>query len=314
MLVIAYATDNGYAQHVAVSLFSLYRSMSQKDSCQVYILDNNLSSSNRDRLSEVASRFGNQLKFIDISDIESRLPVGTDTANLSISTYCRLFVAQLLPDDIDVLLYLDCDTFINDDITGIMDCLPDTQEWYVAGVEDTMYPHMKEGIGLLKTDLYLNAGVLVINLERWRNDNVIKRFLEFIGKHNGKVPHLDQGVINGVFKTGKLRLPLRYNVQAPIYAIHRRDDILGFFSLTDFYDEESINSAKRFPAIVHYTSFFLERPWFRFCLHPLKNLYRDTLALTPYSQSGLMPDRIGILNKFKDLCFRYLQTVYLKLR
>lgn len=314
MLAIAYASDNGYAQHVAVSIYSLYNSLNERESCQVYILDNGLSSLNRDRLSEIAHGFGNKLEFIDISDIASRLPAGTDTANLSISTYCRLFAAQLLPDGIDLLLYLDCDTYINDDITGIIDYLPDNQEWLVAGVEDTMYPWMKEGIGLLTTDLYLNAGVLLINLKRWRNDNVLKRFLEFIASHNGRVPHLDQGVINGVLKTGKLRLPLRYNVQAPIYAIHNRNDILGFFSLNDYYDEESINTAKKFPAVVHFTSFFLERPWFRFCLHPLRNLYRDTLALTPYSQSGLMPDRIGMLNKFKDLCFRYLQPVYLKLR
>lgn len=314
MLTITYATDNGYAQHVAVSLYSLYNSTKRPDSIKVYILDNNLTEFHRSNLLNTAMKFNQELEFIDIGDIETRLPAGIDTANLSISTYCRLFVTQLLPADIDHLLYLDCDTIINDDITEIADFIPTDDSWYVAGVEDTMYPCMKEGVGLTRDALYLNAGVLLINLKRWRADNVIDKFSKFINIHNNKVPHLDQGVINGVFKSGKLRLPLRYNVQAPIFAIRKRADILKFFSLDDFYDSDSIISARKKPVIIHYTSFFLERPWFRFCLHPYKGLYRQILKLTPYANAGLQKDRIGVSQKVKDICFKYLQPIYLKLR
>lgn len=314
MLTIAYATDNGYAQHVAVSLYSLFKSDDNACSFKVFILDNGLFDYHRKKLLEIAYQFGRTLEFIDIGDIESKLPTGIDTANLSISTYCRLFVAQLLPSDIDLLLYLDCDTYINADISDIIEFIPTTAEWYVAGVEDTMYPWMKEGIGLSRSELYLNAGVLLINLKKWREENVLDYFTAFIKKHNGAVPHLDQGVINGVFKHGKLKLPLKYNVQAPIFAIHRWENIIIFFSLSNFYDAETVNNAREQPTIIHYTSFFLERPWFKFCLHPLKHLYRDTLKQTPYSQSKLMDNKIGIVNILKDIFFKYFQPIYLKLR
>ena len=173
---------------------------------------------------------------------------------------------------------------------------------------------MKEGIGLSRDSLYINAGVLLINLRKWRQNDVIEKFIGFIRQHNGAVPHLDQGVINGVFVDGKLRLPLRYNVQAPIFAIHRRRDILSYFSMTGFYDAESIARARKNPAVIHYTSFFLERPWFRFSLHPYRKLYRRTLRLTPYSGARLQPDRIGVVGKLKDLGFKYFQPLYLKLR
>lgn len=314
MFTIAYATDNGYAQHVAVSLYSLYKSTQKPNELQVFILDNNLSEDHRQKLKETAGWFGRELHFIDISDIALRLPAGTDTANLSISTYCRLFVAQLLPSDIDLLLYLDCDTYINDDITDIVNFLPSSAEWYVAGVEDTMYPSMKEGIGLKRTDLYLNAGILLINLKRWRDENIVSRFIQFIEKYHGAVPHLDQGVINGVFREGKVRLPLRYNVQAPIFAIHGYRDLVNYYSLPAFYDARSVDEAIHNPAIVHFTSFFLERPWFRFCLHPLKHLYRHTLRHTPYAQSQLQVNKSGLVNILKDLCFKYFQPLYLWIR
>lgn len=313
-LAIAYATDNGYAQHVAVSLYSLFSSAKSSDRYKIYILDNNLAEFHRNNLIETARYFNQELSFIDISDIGSRLPSDIDTANLSISTYCRLFVAQLLPVDIEKVLYLDCDTYINDDLMEITEYLPANDDWYVAGVEDTMYPHMKEGIGLSRDALYINAGVLLINLSKWRGDNVLDRFLDFIKLHDGAVPHLDQGVINGVFKNGKIRLPLRYNVQSPIFAFHKREDLLRFFSLSNFYDSNAVSLARKNPAIIHYTSFFLERPWFRFSIHPYKKLYRNTLQLTPYSHAELLHNNISFKGKIKDLSFKYLQPLYLKLR
>ena len=211
-------------------------------------------------------------------------------------------------------MYLDCDTYINDDITGITNYIEGQSDWYVAGVEDTMYPSMKEGIGLQTSDLYLNAGILLINLKRWREENIVERFIQFIEKYNGAVPHLDQGVINGVFKSEKIRLPLKYNVQAPIFAFHKIDNLRKFYSLSQFYDSESVIAAKKNPAIIHYTSFFLERPWFKFCLHPLKNLYRTTLKQTPYSENKLQVNKGGFVKKMKLFIFKHFQSLYLWLR
>jgi lipopolysaccharide biosynthesis glycosyltransferase len=310
---IVYATDNGYAQHVAVSIYSLLSSVADAATLRIYILDNKLSSVSKSKINKVAGQFGVDISFIDISNINKMLPDKIDTANLSISTYCRLFVSKLLPNDIDELLYLDCDTLIEDDITTIRKFI-DGDDWYVAGVEDSMYPHMKEQIGLKVSDLYINAGVLYINLKKWRENNCIESFLQFINRYDGAVPHLDQGVINGVFKTGKIKLPLAYNVQAPIFAFHKLSRLIRFYSLTSFYSEKEFLAAKKQPILIHYTSFFVERPWFKFCIHPLKTKYRNALKRTPFADSGLLQNRIGFAQKIKDVCFKYLQPIYLILR
>lgn len=310
---ITYATDNGYAQHVAVSIYSLLEHSLDRGEIDIYILDNKLSNENRNKLLQTAGIFGKEVNFIDISDIESRLPENINTANLSISTYCRLFLPELMPEEVERVLYLDCDTLVCRDLRKITDGLAE-DNWYVAGVEDTMYPEMKTGIGLARNDLYLNAGVLYINLKRWRKDNLTQTFLDFINSYKGRVPHLDQGVINGVFRHGKVRLPLEYNVQAPIFAIHGYDDLMKFFELKGFYTPDEVRAAKESPAIIHYTSFFVERPWFRFCIHPRKKDYRNTLNKTAFAGAELQNNRISFQQKLKDIFFKYFQPLYLRLR
>lgn len=310
---VAYATDNNYVQHVAVSLFSLFSNSCKDEKILVFILGNKLSRDNAEKLQQVAKDFGHDVNIVDISDIEELLPVGVDVANLSISTYCRLFLAELLPASVNEVLYLDCDTLVGDNITEISDYVK-SDDWYIAGVEDTMYPYMKRGIRLGAKDLYINAGVLYINLKRWRSDNVIKLFIEFIKSFNGSVPHLDQGVINGVFQTGKIKLPLRYNVQSPIYAIHRYSDLIDYFSLSSFYSPKEVKEAKLKPCIIHFTSFFVERPWFSFCLHPFRSQYRRFLKNTPFANIPLKTNGISMTSKIKDLAFKYFQPFYLILK
>ncbi len=313
-LHITYATDNSYAQHVAVSLYSLYKSSNKPEQYVVWILDNKLSDDNKQKLQQVAESFHQKISFIDISNLMSLLPSDIDVANLSISTYSRLFVTRILPEDIKLLLYLDCDTYVCKDLLDIYESLPCNNKWAVAGVEDTMYPHMKESIGLNKDSLYINAGVLLINMDLWRQINAPKVFVEYIKRYNGAVPHLDQGVINGVFKNEKVRLPLSFNVQAPIYVFKHLDSLRKFYSIDMFYDENEVNNAKSNPSIIHFTSFFVERPWYKFCLHPMKHLYRKDLLNTPFANSTLQTNNIGVVQMIKDICFNKIQSLYLKFR
>lgn len=307
-LSVVYATDNNYVQHVAVSIVSLFKAKNETTQYNLFILGNNLSVTNRSKLVSIAKLNNASIEIIDITNLPERLPHSIDVANLSISTYSRLFLADLLPTNIDRILYLDCDTFVRQDLSILSD-YPIT-DISVYGVEDMMYPEMKNGIGLKPNDKYINAGVLLINLKRWRETAVTSRFLSFINKFDGKVPHLDQGVINGVLRDKGI-LPLKFNVQSPLYAIHRYNDLLRFHSLNSYYSPQEVLMARRKPAIIHYTSFFVERPWFKFCLHPHKKLYRDLLKETPYANHYLQNNKYGWNRKLRMILFRYAQPLYL---
>lgn len=307
-LSIVYATDDNYSQHVAVSILSIYKTALDISLYEFYILGNNLSPHIEHKLRKMLNSIGIVYNIIEISSFFNNLPTGIAIANLSISTYSRLFLAEILPKNVDKVLYLDCDTLIVRDISSLQD-FP-MGDYMICGVEDTMYPEMKIQIGLNKEDSYINAGVLLINLKKWRETDITIRFLDFIKKFNAKVPHLDQGVINGVLRNHQL-LPLTYNVQSPIYAIHKYEDLLKFHSIDKFYSKEEVKQAKNSPTILHFTSFFLERPWYRFSLHPKRNCYRELLKETPFFYYRLQKNKYGIKRILKMLCFRYLQPIYL---
>lgn len=306
-LSIVYAADDNYVQHAAISIISLFKSCKDISRYKLFFFDNNISEVNRFKILSIVKQYNADISFINIANSYRKLPGNVDVANLSISTYSRLFVADLLPQNLDRVLYLDCDTIVTQDLM----CLAEypLEGFSVYGVEDMMYPSMKIKIGLGPKDKYINAGVLLINLSYWRKMHISSQFLTFIHQFEGKVPHLDQGVINGVLHNKGI-LPLKFNVQSPIYAIHKYSDLLKFHFLLDYYDEHEVLLAKSDPVIIHFTSFFLERPWFKFCLHPKKDLYLSLLKESPFD-NYLTSNKYGIKRKIRMFLFRYMQPVYL---
>lgn len=307
---VMYATDDNYVRHLTISLISLLENTNFPD-FNIYIISNNVSADNLKYLLEIGKRYTKDIIIIDASKALKSLPANLNTANLSISTYIRLFSASLIPNGINKLLYLDCDTYIRTDIKNLFDI--SMSDFMIAGIEDTMYPHMKTNIGLDSDARYINAGIVLINLDSWRKENIQDKFIEFIDKYNGDVPHLDQGVINGVLKSRIKYLPLKYNVQSPIYAFHKSSRLLSFFNAGRYYSKEEIVEAKNDPAIIHFTSFFTGRPWEKGCIHPLRNLYRDTLGKTIFA-SVPYTTALPWKRRMRMLAFKYFQPLYLFMR
>jgi lipopolysaccharide biosynthesis glycosyltransferase len=112
-------------------------------------------------------------KIIDeLPEISGRLP---KEVNL------KLFLGDLLPINNEKLLYLDSDTIIKDDISKLIN--KDMSSHTIAGAQDVS-PESIVGLGASLDRRYINAGVLLINLERWRDQNVKKKCFEFIKTHN----------------------------------------------------------------------------------------------------------------------------------
>ena len=46
-------------------------------------------------------------------------------------------------------------------------------------MEPTVYKEMKESIGMGKDDPYYNSGVLLMALDRWRQEDVLQKLMDF---------------------------------------------------------------------------------------------------------------------------------------
>lgn len=306
---IVYATDNLYAPLLCVSLVSLFEN--NKDiKFDVYVLDNNISVHNKDKIMAIAKKYKSNCFFICINDYSSLSSKGLEVHKLSLSTYSRLLIPNVLPEDIEYVLYVDCDTIINGSLRELLNI--NIENYGIAGVEDAINPKEKEGIGLSKNIRYINAGVLLINVKYWRTHKLFNKYIKFIDKYKGKVPYLDQGIINGTISE-RLILPLKYNVQSPIFAIHSYKRLLRYFNLEVYYTESEIAECRKRPIIIHFTSFYMGRPWIRGCRHPYKEVYNKYLKLSNVNIEK-WDCNDSIISRVKNYIFIYAQFLYFILK
>lgn len=286
-LNILFSSDDRYAQHLGAALQSLLQNNRDFSLVRIYIIENEISMLNKEKLCTLAKEFSNaEVFWIPFDTWKSRLQLNM-VWNISISSYARLFVADMVPADIDRILYLDCDMIVCDSLQRLWNT--DLRGCALGAVQDTISNTMKAAVGLAPEESYFNAGMLLIDLAKWREQNIGSKCLSFIQERNGSVVHHDQGVLNGVLRNQWFRLPLCDNLMT-IHFIFNRKRMMDYYGENAaFYSEIEIANAKEHPVILHYTPSFTSRPWCIDCKHPRKALYWENLAQTPWK--GAKPER-----------------------
>ena len=91
-------------------------------------------------------------------------------AHYSIDTYTRLWIADLFPEDVDKVLYLDSDIIVAGDIGALW-----RTEMGDAVLGAVTIPGSTRcaAFDIPESYGYFNSGVLLVNLARWRGDRRI---------------------------------------------------------------------------------------------------------------------------------------------
>ena len=275
---IVYSSDNNYVQHLCVSMVSLFESNSNVNNINVFIISNGILEDSKIKLYSTAEKYNRKITWIDFTPYKEKLILDLEW-NISISSYARLFLAEMLPNECHRVIYIDCDTVICSSLQNLFDM--DMQAYSVAGVNDLILETFKKKIGLEPTQKYINAGILLINLEKWRQNNVTSTFLNFINDHRGRVTHHDQGTINGTLFDSCLILDPKYNVLTPYYT-QKYNRMLKFYHLNEYYSAKQLKAACNNPVIIHFTPEHVGRVWEDKCSHPMKKLYNYYLEMTPW--------------------------------
>lgn len=310
-LVLVYSSDDNYAQHTGVSIVSLLDNNKHFDDIHIYVIDNEISKSNKENLKEIINFYKREITFIDFNKYKCMLKLNMKW-NISVSAYARLFISSILPTSIDKVLYFDCDTVIVDKVDELWN--EDIKSYYVAGVADTVSSTTKSAVGIAMYENYINSGMLLINLKKWREDKIQDKFISFINSNNGSVTHHDQGVINGVLcKESKVLNP-KFNLMTVYYTM-KREDIISYYGIdNEFYSDEVIKESLRNPIYIHFTPGFTTRPWVKGCKHPKKQVYLEYLDKTPWKNSSLEKDkskfRVKTINWiYRNLSFKRAQRI-----
>lgn len=189
---IAICFDDGYTSG-AISLINSIRFYNDRP-C-FYILHNGLSKSSEYRIEKCLE--GCEHKVIGIK-ISSSIPKIRYFSPISCG---RLYIADYI--DIDKCVYLDCDTLCLSDLDFLFNL--QLKNKIIGAVLDPRYSNISQQLSQMpknKIPNYLNerpafnSGVLVINLELWRKNDLTKKVVDWISTHNHYLTLPDQAALN----------------------------------------------------------------------------------------------------------------------
>lgn len=254
---VVYSSDENYVQHMAVSILSLLKSNTSAKQINIFIISNEITMASRQKVEQLVHAYHRNVQWIEFGPFRDSLKLNMEWP-ISISSYARLFLSEMLPEDCHRVLYLDCDTVVCDALEPLWEA--ELQGNSVAAVMDLVATNFKKKIELREDDIYVNAGILLIDVKHWRETDTLKRFLEYIDRCEGRVTHHDQGVINHTLNGQIYILHPRYNAMPPFFT-SKYKRLIRFYNLRDYYPEEDLKQAVDTPAIIHYTPEFVGRVW-----------------------------------------------------
>ena len=176
---IFYACDERFLKYTEVSLHSMMKNASGERNYHVHILHTGINEDSEKRvMAKATDSF--KITFDDVTreleTLSDRLPLRDYYSN---STYFRLFIADMYPE-LDKALYIDSDTVVTADISELFDtdiCRYDAAACREQAMvqEDVYGTYVEKCLGLDRY-AYFNAGVLLFNCRRFRDNKMLDRF------------------------------------------------------------------------------------------------------------------------------------------
>ncbi len=146
---------------------------------------------------------------------------------ISKETYYRLLVLDIIPEEVDRILYMDPDIVVNKSMKDLYNV--DFKGNIVAGAGHTVGCvewYNKKRLDMPESAHYVNAGVLVFNLEEMRKACTTQDIFDYIEKNIKKLYLSDQDVINGMFGARTVYFDTRvFNLDEKVFKRERKIDL-----------------------------------------------------------------------------------------
>lgn len=262
IIPIFFAADDAYSPYLGVSIASLKANASKAYFYQIYILNTGISDFYRQSLNTL-NDVNLQITYVDVSNKLEVIAERLHTRDYySKTTYYRLFIADMFPE-YDKALYLDADITVLGDISTFFNI--EIGENWVGAIPDDVVNGFDEFIVYSEKVLgipapkYFNAGILIMNLKKFREVNFLDKFADLLTKVKFSVAQ-DQDYLNALCvghvhyiskKWNRMPIPdpnfdvnelclIHYNLTAKPW--HYNDILYGehfwkYAKMTPFYDD-----------------------------------------------------------------------------
>ncbi|MEA5582715.1 glycosyltransferase family 8 protein [Nodularia harveyana UHCC-0300] len=254
---VLFCFDGKYEQHFGAAVTSLI--LNNLDNLQtVHIITKKITSNFQEKIHQLKTKAKIDFLIYEVEDAEvEHLKV---SQHISSAAYYRLLAAEILPNNIDKILYLDSDLIVNGSILELYNY--DISDYIVAANGKKVVTTKKRLE--LNSNYYFNSGVMLINLKTWRNLNIGKISIQLIRNHPEIIKLWDQDALNKVIDGQFLNVDQKWN------------SLVDLYSRNSQVNEQSI--------IIHFIGSL--KPWHIWCISPTKELYWTYLKQSPWSNSS----------------------------
>lgn len=230
---LALSTDSNYVFQTGVTIYSAVKNNSSVE--DIYILGSNLRREDEDFFSVMSKTLQRKIFIVPVRENDVCRVISSD--HLTPATFNRLMMDKLLPESVDKILYLDSDIAVIGDITKlyldsrllshtavVVEGYTSMGRKYIKKTSDAgrweaavrCGMAAKRKVGIRRNGKYFNAGVMLINLSKMRQNHIGEKCIaaqKEIGYFDA-----DQGVLNYILKDEVAYAPLKYNCRPDVYA------------------------------------------------------------------------------------------------
>jgi lipopolysaccharide biosynthesis glycosyltransferase len=229
---------------LATTLLSVTEANRRAWPLQIYVLSCDFSQTIKGKIIDSLPKGSCSIDWVSV-DVTAFAGFST-IRHISSATYARFLITNRLPKEISKVLYLDADILVLDDLGSL--CETDLGAAVVgAVVDERVTGHIKRGNTSLRgmplpcVQDYFNAGVLLIDLAKWRAERISQRAIEYLELYPDSA-FSDQDALNVACDGRWKRLDPRWNY----FQIDLKK------SISDLSDQQR-------PGIIHFQGW--SKPW-----------------------------------------------------
>lgn len=267
VIPVVFAADGNYVPMLTATIHSMLANASPDYYYDIVVLERGISGEDQRIMRQVYAKPGKvSLTFYNVGRIVESYDLATNNAHISIETYYRFLVQELLPH-YDKVLYLDSDLIVQGDVSQLFET--ELGNNLLAAVRDLDFLgniNMKDGkrmqyaktvLGMKDPYAYFQAGVLVLNTAAMRSFHGVEEWLKLAG--DPRYIYNDQDILNAECEGRVHFLDYRWNVMTDCAG-----RIANVFSYAPNDVYEAFLESRKDQLITHYAGF--EKPWkFKHC-------------------------------------------------
>lgn len=227
VIPIFFACDNNYVKYMMVAMKSIIENASKDYSYHMHVLHTDISAHMQEQAKQLEQEHV-KIYFEDVTEdletLKEELPLRD---YYSLTTYYRLFIPKRFPE-YSKAIYIDSDTVTLGDISKLYE--KDISDYYVAAVRDQVviqndvFGEYAEKVLGLDRNAYFNAGMLLMNCDAFRNEDILEQFNKLLQSYLFVVAQ-DQDYLNIICQNKVLWIGAEWNTEVFGELVCKEEDI-----------------------------------------------------------------------------------------